>query len=148
MKIQKANLTDINAIVKITRTKENRKALPWVMKVTLTDAIEHPEKNILLVAKDKMKNVVGFIRSYCRRDNIATFHEIAILDEMKGKGIGSKLMTKAIKIAKQKKCEIARFKTPTELTKSHDFFASQGFIKTGEEVTKTKRVLLIFQKQI
>lgn len=147
MIIQRAGLADINAIVKITSTKENRKALPWVMKVTLQDAVEHPQKNILLIAKDKMDAVVGFIRLYCRNDKTATLHEIAVLDENKGQGIGTALLAEAEKLVKLQENKNITLKTPMDLIKAHSFYVNNGFKKIGELPT-VKRLLYIFTKQI
>lgn len=147
MFIQRASLADINPIVKITRTRQNRKALPFVMKVTLKDAIEHPGKNILLVAKNKINSVVGFIRLYCRNDRTVTLHEIAVLDENKGKGVGTALLAKAQKLAKKRQGQNITLKTPMDLIRTHNFYITNGFEKIGEQKT-IKRLIYIFQKQI
>lgn len=144
--IQRAVGSDIDSIVKITRTKDNRKALPWVMKVVLNEAIEHPDKRILLVAKDKMKNVLGFIRLYCRKDNTVTLHEMAVADEFKGKGIGTKLIAEAEKIVRKHQAKSIKLKTPADLERIHKFYIKNGFKKIGEEFP-AKRLLFVFKKQ-
>lgn len=147
MLIQRATISDIDSIVKVTRTKENRKALPWVMKVALKDAIEHPKSDVLLVAKDENKGVLGFIRLHCRRDKKATIHEIAVLDNFKGKGIGTELLKKAKKKVKEKDCNRIGLKTPSDLTRTHLFYIKEGFKNIGEVFTK-KRSLFVFEKEI
>ena len=147
MLIQRATISDIDSIVKVTRTKENRKALPWVMKVALKDAIEHPKSDVLLVAKDENKGVLGFIRLHCRRDKKATIHEIAVLDNFKGKGIGTALLKKAEENVKEKDCKIIGLKTPSDLIGTHLFYIKKGFKNTSKILTE-KRSLFVFEKEI
>lgn len=143
--IQKAESSDIDGIVKVTRTKENRKCLPWVMKVTLKDAVENPQKNILLVAKDGMQNVIGFIRLYCRRDKQATLHEIAVLDTFKGKGIGTKLLNEAEIVSKSNDCSSIVLQEPQDLKDAFLFYTKNGFKKIGEHPS-IKRINIVLQK--
>lgn len=138
---------DIDAIAKITRTKVNRKALPWVMNVVLKDAVLHPEKDILLISKNEENKVIGFIRLHCRRDKVATLHEIAVLDEFKGQGTGTVLIKEAEKIVKENQCNSIRLKTPGDLIRTHAFYLKDGFNKIGEVLSK-KRSLFVFEKQV
>lgn len=145
--ITNASAEDIDSIVKITRQKENRKALPWVMKVVLKESIENPKKNILLVVKTATNDVIGFARSYCRRDKVATLHEIALSEEVKGIGLGSRLIAKTQEIAKRMDCNSLQLKLISEFEKLQNFYKKNGFSKIGEQETK-KRLLYIFNKSI
>ena len=145
--VQRAVASEIQAIDKITREKENRKALPWIMKVTLKDAANNPQKNILLVAKNKLGTIIGFARLYCRNDKTATFHEIAVSEAFKHQGVGKRLIEERSKLVKENGCEKIKFKSPIDLGQSHNFFAHLQFIQSGIEKGK-KRLLYIFEKKI
>ncbi len=145
--ISNATVSDIDSIVRITRSKENRKALPWVMKVVLNEAIEKPKNNILLVAKDKVNQVIGFIRLYCRKDKTATLHEIAIEDEFKGKGVGTELLLEAEQIVRKKDCLSINLKTPEDLFQAHKFYNKNGF-KFIDTLKIKNRLLFIFSKKL
>lgn len=145
--IRHAEIRDIDPIVKITRTKNNRNAMPWVMKVVLQNAIENPEKNLLLVAQNKLRKVVGFVRLYFRNDKNATLHEIAIAEEMQLGGIGTALLQKSEKIAKDKSMEAINLKMPVDLVKGHEFYIKNGYKTAGTAEGKI-RLLSIFRKEL
>lgn len=146
-KIANAGIEDIESIVKITRSKENRKALPWVMKVVLEDCIKNPEKNILLVAKNKFNEVIGFVRLYCRLDKTATLHEIAVKEDCKNKGIGTNLLKEAEKTVKKKNSSFIQLKTLEELADVHKFYLKNGFDRT-DNIQSKKRLLVGFRKPV
>lgn len=123
------NENDIKSIKKITN--QLRQELPFVMNVVLMDAISKDE----LYVADKDGLIVGFIHFHKRKDGWNTVHEIGILKEYQGTGVGKKLFNM---IPKPR-----RLKTTEDNIKANEFYKRQGLKLTGQEQGK-KRLLNIW----
>lgn len=118
------NEDDIKPIKKITN--QLRKELPFVMNVVLMDAISKDE----LYVADRNGIIIGFIHFHKRKDGWNTIHEIGVLKEYQGTGVGKKLFNMTPKPR--------RLKTTVDNIKANEFYKRQGLKLIGQEQGKIR----------
>jgi GNAT superfamily N-acetyltransferase len=129
--IRLAVVDDLDIIKKIAN--QNRDFIGFVMKVALIEAIS---KKSLLVF-DSVDGVLGFIHYHPRQDGWHTVHELAVMREHQGKGIGKALFdTVPLPI---------RLKTTVDNSKAIEFYTKNDMLHVRNEKGK-KRELVVFEK--
>ena len=121
---------DLKGIKRLTNQLRNE--LPFVMNVTLREAISRDE----LYVAEMNNTIIGFLHFYKRKDGWNTVHEIGVLKEFQDLGIGKKLFNMAPKPR--------RLKTTVDNKKANEFYRRQGMTLFGQEQGK-KRLLNIWQ---
>ncbi len=65
--------------------------------------------------------------------NVLEIHEIFVLPEFKGKGIGSKLLNTVLEYGKKKRRKIAELWVGEHNIEAFNFYKAQGFEKAGKQ---------------
>jgi len=86
------------------------------------------KKGELLIAKIDSR-VVGFVRYHHRRDSRTTLYEIATLPEIRGKGVGHRLVDALIADCQRVGSRCIRLSCPVELP-ANRFYEAIGFIRS------------------
>ncbi len=98
-------------------------------KNTFKEALAHPDKVLYRVIKNSAGKIVGFF--HCSKHE--TYNEldgVYLLDEVKDRGIGGKLMEEFLAWAdKDKPCHLHAFAFNDNAL---DFYAKYGFVKTSK----------------
>lgn len=130
--IRLAVVDDLVIIKKIAN--QNRDFIGFVMKVALIEAIS---KKSLFVF-DSVDGVLGFIHYHPRKDGWNTVHELAVMREHQGKGIGQALFD-IVPLP-------MRLKTTVDNATAIAFYAKNNMLHVRNEQGK-KRSLVVFEKQ-
>lgn len=112
---------------------EHRSELGFHSRQAYIDSLNKGE---LLIAKVD-NQVVGFTRFHHRRDHRTTLYEIAVNSDVRGKGIGKKLITALVDDCKRQSSRSIRLSCPVELP-ANRFYASNGFIRTTRRSRRGK----------
>lgn len=156
MNLRKARLTDLKSIIKIYEDLIEHHAefddFFWNTKDMVKDWKKRQSNHIrryiknknkmLLVAEDK-KKLIGFIAfefkkrpSIFKQNKYFHLHLIAVSKNQRGKNIGTKLMNKALKIAKKRKVFAANVNVRTANKSAWKFYSKFGFKNTMIELVK------------
>lgn len=133
--LHEAEEDDIVEIKKITNSARNRKAFGFIMRPVLLAAIHERRKNgkasrqLLIVARTRGK-VAGFFRLYHRRDGISTLHEIGVREDLQRRGIGEKMLRRAIKESRAFGQHTIRLST-TRDSAANGYYPRFGFVISG-----------------
>lgn len=116
--IRKAELGDLNAIYEILSKTDD----PWTLGVVESELKSESSKAFVYVDEDGA--VQGFVDIKILYDEADLMH-IAVSEEMRGQGIGAKLLAKAIEEAEEKAIALevrqSNFKA-INLYEKYDFF--------------------------
>lgn len=123
--IRRGTMQDVAICQKITQ--RYNKFLPFVHRDNFIKAVQRGE----LFVADRGGEVVGFVRWYARKDGWNTLHEVAVLKQYQGIGIGRML-------AYSVPCPV-RAKVP-EGQPSNAFFKGMGFRQTDVEKGRKRRL--------
>lgn len=93
--IRRAKLSDLNAIYEILSKTDD----PWTVGVVESELKSESSKAFVYV--DAMDEVKGFVDIKILYDEADLMH-IAVSEELRGQGIGAKLLTRAIEAAEGK----------------------------------------------
>ena len=110
-----------------------------VFKNKIKDYFLDPSKLIIVAEKDsKIMGVVSVI--LLQRLNHAKFEmyipELVVTKEHRYYGIGKKLITYCIELAKKKNCYRIRLESGNQRTESHQFYKSLGFEQSSLSFNK------------
>ncbi|MYC76284.1 GNAT family N-acetyltransferase [Candidatus Poribacteria bacterium] len=117
------DLSDVDIVKHIA--DEHRAELGFHARQAYVDSLDKGE---LLIAK-KEDQVVGFVRYHHRRDNRTTLYEIAIIPDVRSKGIGHQLIKALIADCQRVSSRCLRLSCPVELPANH-FYEAVGFIRS------------------
>jgi GNAT superfamily N-acetyltransferase len=139
MSIRKANLKDLNDLLRLY--DHLREGLAWVKKApihggpahkrALAQIIKDPRQHVLVSVE--RKKIVGTCTLYIMPRVYWSGHPFAILDSIvvgqdtQGKGVGTKLIKEAIKMAKKAGCSQVNLTSNTQRVRAHRFYESLGF---------------------
>ncbi len=142
MTIRKARMSDLHDLLRLY--DHLRGGLTWVKKApvhlgpahkrALSQIIKDPRQHVLLAIE--RKKAVGTCTLYILPRVYWSGHPYAILDsivvgpEAQGKGVGTRLIKTAIKMAKQAGCTQMNLTSNTQRTRAHRFYESLGFEPT------------------
>ncbi len=142
MTIRKARPSDLNELLKLY--DHLRGGLTWVKKApvsatpahkrALAQIIKDPRQHVLVAVE--RKKLVGTCtlyimpRVYWSGSPFAILDSIVVGAELQGKGVGTKLIKEAIKIAKKAGCSQVNLTSNTQRTRAHRFYESLGFEPT------------------
>lgn len=115
-----ATLDDIDTCQRISRSKW----LPFVRRDSLAEAVYRHE----LLVVEVNEAIAGFCRYHVRQDGWTTLHELAVLPEYQGRGIGRQLLYAV-------PCPI-RLKCMTD-NPANEFWHHAGMRRVGNEQGKT-----------
>lgn len=99
----------------------------WYSPDLLRKWIEDPKGDIILVARDK-ETLVGMCLVHGMR-GWAYFSSLFVIEEYRGKGIGTALLTKMMEILQEKKYNDCALLVKETNTEAVEFYAGQGFKK-------------------
>ncbi len=139
--------SDYDEIKRISNSKNNRKALPFVMRVTIESAAsEQSERKELSRSYFKVADidgkVVGWIRAYHRNDNRTTLHEVCVDEQFQNMGIGTALVKGLIERASFIGNTGIALSTPEDLN-IDDWYSRLGF-KLWSKKDGKKRMLNVY----
>ena len=117
------NLSDVDSVKHIA--DQHRVELGFHARQAYVDSLEKGE---LLIAR-KDDQVVGFVRYHHRRDNRTTLYEIAIIPDVRSKGIGHQLIKALIADCQRVSSRCLRLSCPVELP-ANRFYEAVGFIRS------------------
>ena len=117
------DLSDVDSVKHIA--DQHRAELGFHARQAYVDSLEKGE---LLIAR-KDDQVVGFVRYHHRRDNRTTLYEIAIIPDVRGKGIGHQLIKALIADCQRVSSRCLRLSCPVELP-ANRFYEAVGFIRS------------------
>ncbi|HEY9755065.1 MAG TPA: GNAT family N-acetyltransferase [Oculatellaceae cyanobacterium] len=147
--VRNGELSDLNGIIRIVNSKNNRLSFGWVQKVVLADAVEDQQvkpatsQHRMRVVVDSAGNIVAFLRAYLRRDGVTTLHEIGVAEANQSTGIGTFLVTETIAYSRERGMRILRLKTPVGM-RSNQYYPRFGFKHVGTESGR-KRILNVYE---
>ena len=116
------DLSDVDIVKHIA--DQHRAELGFHARQAYVDSLDKGE---LLIAR-KDDQVVGFVRYHHRRDNRTTLYEIAIIPDVRGKGIGHQLIKALIADCQRVSSRCLRLSCPVELP-ANRFYEAVGFIR-------------------
>jgi len=141
--ITKATNKDIPLILELLyeldRPKPIDKKEIQVFKNKITDYFSDSQKTILLAKKDS--KIVGFASIiFLNRLNRAKqemyIPELIVTRQFRNFGIGKKLITHCIDLAKNKNCYRIRLESGNQRKESHKFYKNMGFEQSALSFTK------------
>ena len=118
------DLSDVDIVKHIA--DQHRAELGFHARQAYVDSLDKGE---LLIAR-KDDQVVGFLRYHHRRDNRTTLYEIAIIPDVRGKGIGHQLIKALIADCQRVSSRCLRLSCPVELP-ANRFYEAVGFIRSA-----------------
>lgn len=118
-----SDLSVIDAVKRIA--DQHRPELGFHTRQAYADSVNKGE---LLIAK-RATQVVGFARYHHRRDNRTTLYEIAVTPDIRGKGIGRRLVDALIADCQLVSSRCLRLSCPVELP-ANRFYEAIGFIRS------------------
>lgn len=135
LQIEIAETDDIPALVELLNTlfSQEKEFAPDNEKQTegLKKIINYPEKGIILLAKQD-KKIIGMVNllltvSTAMGKRVALLEDMVVSPDCRHKGIGSKLLTEAISLAKKNDCGRITLLTDKTNKMAHNFYKKQGF---------------------
>jgi ribosomal protein S18 acetylase RimI-like enzyme len=138
-RVRNCQYDDVDDIIKIVNSKNNRASFGWLQKVVLQAAIDNQQthglksRDCLRVVVQKTpqgERVVAFIRLYHRLDGQTTLHEIGVAEDCQNRGIGSFLVEESIVVCRKRKMQKIHLKTPVGI-KSNSFYPRFQFCRVG-----------------
>lgn len=114
--------SDIDAVKQLA--DQHRTELGFHSRQVYIDSLEKGE----LFVATRENQVVGFTRFHHRRDHRTTLYEIAVIADVRGEGIGKKLINALVDDCRRKSSRSIRLSCPVELP-ANQFYASNGFIR-------------------
>ncbi len=137
-----ATVNQLDAVVAIARA--NVDTLGFLPRGGFISAIEKKE---ILVAIDRVSSdVVAFLQFHARRDRKVTIHKYAVVESLRGVGIGTSLLSCLVDMGKRNHWHIIQLKV-VEGTPACSFYGARGFVIVGREKA-AKRHILVMQKKI
>jgi ribosomal protein S18 acetylase RimI-like enzyme len=132
MNIRKSTIEDFEQVYVLLPqlwpdAKLNKNKLRLSFKRALNSEHQH-----YLCAVDKKEVIIGFCSlsmrsSLWQQGSIAHIDEIIVDQEYRGRGIGTQLMTKAMKIADKIGCARIELESAFHRKQAHDFYKRLGF---------------------
>ncbi|MGD8707459.1 MAG: GNAT family N-acetyltransferase [Nitrosopumilaceae archaeon] len=110
-----------------------------VFKNKINDYFSDPSK--LIIVAEKESKILGLVSVILlQRLNHAKFEmyipELVVTEEHRYYGIGKKLITYCIELAKKKNCYRIRLESGNQRTESHQFYKSLGFEQSSLSFNK------------
>lgn len=124
---------DLKAIKKIAN--QNREFIGFIMAVARRESIQAQS---LWVAEDQGE-VAGFVHYHARRDGWHTLHEIGVLKDRQGQGLGLQLLAQVPLLI--------RLKTTVDNRGAARFYEREGFTRVRVEEGR-KRALAVYEKPL
>lgn len=143
MNIRKANNDDLNEIVRLLsddKLGSKREDYKIPLPTEYLDAfkeIEEDKNQFLIVAEDENKIIgtlqLSFIQYLTYKGGIrAQIEGVRVSNEIRGKGIGRKMVEYAINIAKDRNAHLIQLTTDKKRPEALEFYKSLGFVDSHE----------------
>jgi ribosomal protein S18 acetylase RimI-like enzyme len=143
MNIRKANNDDLNEIVRLLsddKLGSKREDYKIPLPTEYLDAfkeIEEDKNQFLIVAEDENKIIgtlqLSFIQYLTYKGGIrAQIEGVRVSNEIRGKGIGRKMVEYAINIAKDRNAHLIQLTTDKKRSEALEFYKSLGFVDSHE----------------
>jgi len=143
MNIRKANNDDLNEIVRLLsddKLGSKREDYKIPLPTEYLDAfkeIEEDKNQFLIVAEDENKIIgtlqLSFIQYLTYKGGIrAQIEGVRVSNEIRGKGIGRKMVEYAINIAKDRNAHLIQLTTDKNRPEALEFYKSLGFVDSHE----------------
>tara|TARA_R110001606_G_scaffold397093_1_gene572598 strand:+ start:1330 stop:1800 length:471 start_codon:yes stop_codon:yes gene_type:complete len=115
--------------------------------------LSNPKENIIdaggFIYYAKLNNkIVGTVSLLKKTNAIFELGKMAVTENAKGYGIGTKLLEHALKIAKQKQLEKLILYSNTKLETAINMYKKYGFIETELEIGLYERANIKMEKQL
>tara|TARA_R110002124_G_scaffold67188_1_gene182593 strand:+ start:1207 stop:1677 length:471 start_codon:yes stop_codon:yes gene_type:complete len=115
--------------------------------------LSNPKENIIdaggFIYYAKLNNkIVGTVSLLKKTNAIFELGKMAVTENAKGYGIGTKLLEHALKIAKQKQLEKLILYSNTKLETAINMYKKYGFIETELEIRLYERANIKMEKQL
>ena len=139
MQIEKATVNDIPELCDLLAVLFSQEAEFEVdghtQQTGLQAIISNPELGIILLArhKDKIVGMVSLLFSISTAlgGRVAMLEDMVVLPEQRGLGMGSALLTAAIKTARDNGCLRITLLTDSDNAIAQGFYEKQGFIRSA-----------------
>ena len=106
-------------------------------------------KNIFYFAALSRGTTVGFVDVEIQEDGNAKILGLAVLRELQGKGIGKKLLEKAVEFAREKKCPKLFLLVAEDNGLARKLYGKRGFARKGVlEKQLGGKTVLLFEKTL
>lgn len=107
-------------------------------KNTISESLENPDKVLYRVVRNSKEGIVGFMHG-SKNDKSNELEGIYLLDEVKGSGVGGKLMKEFL--AWTDKDKPSRLEVFSFNERALGYYAKYGFVKTDKPVQLYKDML-------
>jgi GNAT superfamily N-acetyltransferase len=142
--IREASEKDIPIILGLLydlgRPKPQKDSDVETFRILVTKYLEDSDKKILVAVLDDVKIVGMLSMIFLPRLNHKTLEtyipELVILETYRAKGVGKKLISSCMTIAKEKKCHRIRLESGNQRKESHQFYEHLGFESSALFFTK------------
>lgn len=150
MKIRKTNERDVERLPAIERSADRAflslPALAWVANDGVMPVATHRRlisEGYSIVAVDQDDAPVGFLIAKCQDDEMHILG-LAVEQSCQGKGVGTQLLSRAIKDAKQQQRHSITLTTFRDVAWNQGFYERNGFkvLDKGELSAQLKEILL------
>jgi len=139
MQIEKATVNDIPELCDLLAVLFSQEAEFEVdghtQQTGLQAIISNPELGIILLArhKDKIVGMVSLLFSISTAlgGRVAMLEDMVVLPEQRGLGMGSALLTAAIKTARDNGCLRITLLTDSDNAIAQGFYEKQGFVRSA-----------------
>jgi GNAT superfamily N-acetyltransferase len=147
MKITIAVLSDIPELCKLLDALFTQEAEftanPDKQARGLTAVLKNPEMGEILVVRDSDR-IIGMVNliytvSTALGGRVAIMEDMVVSPDVRGLGVGSKLMNYAVKYAEEKGCKRITLLTDNDNTGAHRFYQRHGFSRSQ---------MIVFRKQL
>lgn len=121
MKIRNATYDDLPFLIGI---EKDNFITPWNESHFIYELTENPYSFILILEKDR--HPAGYLDFWITFE-VGQVNKIAVADEFKHQGYGSKLLERAMKIMKDKEVETVTLEVRVGNSIAHAFYLKHGF---------------------
>lgn len=133
---------DIDGITAIAR--KNVDSLGFLPRGGWVESVKNRE--VIVAISDGPREIAGFLQFHARRDRTVTIYKYAVVENLRGQGIGSLLLRCLVDLSKRRHWHAIQLKV-VEGTPACGFYESKGFVVTGREKS-AKRHVLTMQKKV
>jgi len=142
--IRDASEKDISIILGLLydlgRPKPQKDSDVETFRKLVTKYLTDSDKKILVAVLDDMKIIGMLSMIFLPRLNRSTLEiyipELVVLESYQNRGIGKKLISSCMTIAKEKKCHRIRLESGNQRKESHQFYEHLGFESSALSFTK------------
>ncbi len=130
----------LGLLYELGRPKPQKDSDVEVFRKLAKKYVTDSDKKILVAELDDIE-IVGMVSIvFLPRLNHTTFEmyipELVVVEKYQNEGIGKKLITSCISLAKEKKCHRIRLESGNQRKESHQFYKNLGFEQSALSFTK------------